>query len=87
MAQFDPSVLDKINGDVVIDEAWDILGAPVKVLRDDSEVQKIRERKAQMAAQEQELMMAQAAAKTGKDMAEGERALSQATDPTRGKGK
>ena len=85
MAQSDPSVLDKISGDKVVDEAWDILGAPVKVLRDDSEVQKIRENKAQVAAKEQELMIASSAAKTGKDMAEGEKAFAEAQDPTRGK--
>jgi hypothetical protein len=85
MAQGDPSVLDKINADTVVDEAWDILGAPVKVLRSDDEVQEIRERKAQMAAQEQELMMAQSVAKTSKDMAEAEKAAATAQDPTRGK--
>jgi hypothetical protein len=85
MAQYDPSVLDKLNGDVVVDEAWDILGAPVKVLRSDTEVQQIRENKAQMAAKEQELMIAASAAKTGKDMAQGEKAFAEAQDPTRGK--
>jgi len=85
MAQADPSVLDKINPDVVVDEAWDILGAPVKVLRDDYEVQEIREKKAEMAAQEQKMVMEQTAAKTGKDMAEAERAHAEANDPSRGK--
>lgn len=85
MAQGDPSVMDKINPDTVIDEAWDILGAPVKVLRDDAEVQEMREKKAQMAQQEQQLMMAQAMAKTGKDMGQGEKAFAEAQDPTRGK--
>lgn len=85
MAQADPSVLDKINTDTVVDEAWDILGAPVKVLRDDAEVQEMREKKAQMAAQEQKLIMAQSMAKTGKDMGQGEKAFAEAQDPTRGK--
>jgi len=85
LAQGDPSVMDKVNLDIVVDETWDILGAPVKVLRDDMEVQQIRENKAQMAAKEQEMMMTKAAAETGKTMAEGEKALSESQDPTRGK--
>ena len=85
MAQFVPDTLDKVDTDVAIDEAWDILGAPVKVLRDDAEVAEIRENRAQMAAKEQEMMMMQAAAKTGRDVAAGEKDLAAATDPTRGK--
>lgn len=52
MAQFDPSVLDKISSDKVIDEAWSILGAPIKALRDDQEIEEIREAKAQAAQQQ-----------------------------------
>jgi hypothetical protein len=85
IAQGDPSVMDKINTDTVVDEAWDILGAPVKVLRADSEVQKIRENKAQMAAQQEKLLQAQAMAKAGKDMGAAEKSYAEAQDPTRGK--
>lgn len=55
MAQFTPDALDKIDIDESIDEAWDILGAPVKVLRDDEEVKVIREAKAQMAQKQMEM--------------------------------
>lgn len=54
MAQFDPSVIDKINPDKGVDVVWDIAGAPVKMLRDDEEVQAIRDNRAQKQAAEQE---------------------------------
>lgn len=59
LAQFTPEILDKVNPDKVTDEVWSITGAPVQVLRDDAEVQKIRESRAQAslkAQQAQELM-------------------------------
>lgn len=58
MAQFVPDVLDKVSTDKVIDEAWGILGAPMDVLRDDSEIEAIREQKGKMA--QQQIAMAQA---------------------------
>ncbi len=58
VAQLVPDVLDKVSPDALVDETWDILGAPAKVLRDDAEVQAIRESKAKMA--EQQMAMAQA---------------------------
>ena len=85
MGQFVPEVIDKINTDTVIDEAWDILGAPVKVLRDDQEVEGIRENRAQAQAQEQKILLMQGAAKAGKDIASGEKDLATATDISRGK--
>jgi hypothetical protein len=62
MAQFTPEVLDKVSADRVVDEVWSITGAPVHVLRDDAEVQKIREERAsqQIAAQEQQAMLSRA---------------------------
>uniref|UniRef100_A0A6M3L375 Putative head tail connector protein n=1 Tax=viral metagenome TaxID=1070528 RepID=A0A6M3L375_9ZZZZ len=83
VAQFVPESLDKIDTDTAIDEAWDIIGAPVKVLRDDQEVQTIRENRQQAMAQEQQLLMAQGAAKAGRDIAAGEKDLAQATDSSR----
>jgi len=85
MAQYAPDVMDKISTDRTVDEAWDILGAPVKVLRDDQEVENIRANRAEAQAQEQQLIMAGAAAKAGKDIASGEKDLAAATDMTRGK--
>lgn len=58
IAQFDPNVLDKINSDDVVDEAWSIIGAPSRVLRDDAEVQEIRQAKNQAAVQQQQMAMA-----------------------------
>jgi hypothetical protein len=59
MAQFDPAVLDKISSDKVVDEAWSIVGAPVRVLRDDAEIADIRQNRGQMAAQAQQMAMLQ----------------------------
>jgi hypothetical protein len=52
MAQFVPDVLDKVSTDAVVDETWSIMGAPVRVLRDDAEVGAIRE--ARLAAQQKQ---------------------------------
>jgi hypothetical protein len=62
MAQFDPSVLDKIDPDRTVDEVWGITGAPVQVLRPDDEVKAIRENRAQAAAQAQQMQMVGASA-------------------------
>jgi len=70
MAQFAPEVLDKVSADKVVDQVWAITGAPLHVLRDDAEIQQIREGRAkqQLAAQEmqQALGAAEAGAKAGK---------------------
>jgi hypothetical protein len=70
MAQFAPEVLDKVSADRVVDQVWAITGAPLHVLRDDAEIQQIREGRAkqQLAAQEmqQALGAAEAGAKAGK---------------------
>lgn len=54
MAQFDPEVLDKINADAAVDVTFGITGAPVQMLRDDEEVQAIRDGRREAAAAEQE---------------------------------
>ena len=59
MAQVQPDVLDKISPDKVVDEAWSILGAPERVLRDDSEVEAIREAKGRLAQQQLQMEMTQ----------------------------
>lgn len=59
MAQFTPDVLDKISPDKVVDEAWAITGAPVKVLRDDAEIEAIRNTRGQMALQQHKMALAQ----------------------------
>jgi hypothetical protein len=59
MAQFSPEVLDKVNPDKVVDEAWSIVGAPMRVLREDNEVQAIRDAKGEMAQKQMGMEMAQ----------------------------
>ena len=59
IAQFDPSVLDNISPDRTVKEAWSIIGAPTQVLRSDDEVSAIREARAEVAAQQQEMNMIQ----------------------------
>ena len=58
MAQFSPDVLDKIDADAAVDVTFGITGAPVQMLRDDEEVQKIRDgrQQAEAEAQEAEIM-------------------------------
>jgi hypothetical protein len=58
MAQFSPEVVDKVSPDKVIDEAWSIIGAPDRVLRDDSEVQQLREARGNAAKQQQAMELA-----------------------------
>jgi len=53
-AQFDQSVLDKINIDAAVDEYADITGVPYGVLRMTKDVQQIRQQRAQMLQQEKE---------------------------------
>ena len=60
MAEIDPSVLDKIDRDEVVDTAWEIIGAPNRVLREDDQVDEIRKSKAQQAQQQQQMAMLQA---------------------------
>ena len=59
MAQFSPQVTDKVDPDKVIDEAWAITGAPDRVLRDDGEVQQLRETRGKLALQQQQMDQAQ----------------------------
>ena len=59
MAQMVPDVLDKVSPDRTVDEIWSITGAPMKVLREDSEVDSIREAKGKMAQQQMAMQMVQ----------------------------
>ena len=65
MAQFAPEVLDKVSADKVVDQVWAITGAPLHVLRDDAEIQKIREGRAQQQLAAQEMQQALGAAEAG----------------------
>ncbi|RTK93054.1 hypothetical protein EKI60_06470 [Candidatus Saccharibacteria bacterium] len=58
MAPLIPDVLDKVSGDKTVDEVWAITGAPMRVLRDDTEIEEIRTAKGQMAQQQMAMQMA-----------------------------
>ena len=68
LAQFSPEVLDKINPDKVTDEIWSITGAPIKVLRDDDEVQKIREGRAEEMMKREEMSQIQQGSEVAKNL-------------------
>jgi hypothetical protein len=59
MAAVTPDVIDKIDPDKVVDETWGIVGAPMRVLRSDDEVEEIRQAKAAALAQQQQMMLLQ----------------------------
>ena len=80
MAQFLPEALDKINPDKVTDEVFSITGASVKVLRDDDEVQKIREGRAQAAVEQQQMMKMAGGAQIAKDAGAAEASFSKAKE-------
>jgi len=85
VAQFNQEVIDKIDTDETVDKAWDILGAPMVVLRDDKEVEAIREARAEAQAQAQKMEMLNATADISKKAAEGDKALAQAGQAGAGK--
>ena len=78
MAQFDPTVLDNVNPDQVTKEVWSITGAPIKVLRDDAEVEKIREGRAEQMMQQQQMAGLQQGAVIAKDATAAEQNLAKA---------
>jgi hypothetical protein len=78
MASFTPEIIDGIDPDKTRDEVWGITGAPVKVLRSDDEIQKIRENRGQQQAKLQEMQMLNAGADTYNKAATGDKSLAQA---------
>ena len=80
MAQFTPEVLDKLDTDKVTDEVWAITGAPIKVLRDDAEVQKIREGRAEQAMKQQEMAQIAGGAMIAKDAGAAEASFAKAKE-------
>lgn len=85
MANAAPSILDKINGDKVVDLAADMYGVSPEIIRDDTEVQAIREERA--AAQQKELEMArlQQGAMIAKDAASAKKAEAEASNSGKAK--
>ena len=80
MAQFSPEVLDKIDVDKVTDEVWSITGASVKVLRDDDEVQEIREGRAKQMMEQQQLAAAQIGSEAIKNVGAAEGSMAKAKE-------
>ena len=80
MAQYAPEALDKIDLDAVTDEVWSITGAPVQVLRDDAEIEKIRTAHADEAMKMKQLGMMGAGAATAKDATQAEANLAKAKE-------
>lgn len=80
MASFAPEILDGVDPDKTRDEVWSIVGAPVKVLRSDDEIEKIREARGQKQAKAEELMMIQEGAKAAQSGAAAEKSLAEAAE-------
>lgn len=65
-----PTVLDKIDGDQIIDFYGDLTSIPPGIVRSDDEVVKIREQRAQAQAQAQKAQQMQEMAKSAKDLSQ-----------------
>ncbi len=77
IAQFKPEVLDKISGDKVVTEVWNILGAPTRVFNDDAEIEATRANRANQAQMAQQMQMANVGADVIKKGSEVDRNLAQ----------
>lgn len=69
-----PDVIDKIDGDAIVDEIWKINGIDVDLLRDEAQVKSIREGR----KQQQEMMMMMQA---GKDITQMEKDVNEINKP------
>ena len=68
IAQVDPKVVHKINGDMTVDEAADILGIDPKLLNDDKTVKTMREALAKQQEMAQRIEMARLAGDAGQSV-------------------
>lgn len=66
----DPSVLDKINPDELLEHYGDGLTLPPGIIRDDEQVAQIRQQRQQAQAAQQKLMAAEQASKAAKNLAQ-----------------
>jgi hypothetical protein len=73
VAQFIPEVIDKIDGDKVIDEAAEIFGVSPQIIRDAEGAGAIREQRAQVQQEQAQLELAQQAIDADKTSSEAER--------------
>jgi len=65
----DPTVLDKVDTDEILDRYAEDLTIPPGIVRDDDTVKKIRQQRAQAQAKQQQLAQAEQASKTAKNLA------------------
>ncbi len=68
-AAVDPSILDKIDGDKLAEKMGDGLSIPAGVIRDQDQVDAIRDQRAQAAAAQQQVAAAEQASKAAKNLA------------------
>jgi len=73
VAEFIPNVVDKIDGDKVIDEAAEIFGVSPEVVRDASQVSEIREDRAEQEQAAQQAQLVQASVELDKTSSEAEK--------------
>ncbi len=82
LAQVDPTVVDKVNRDELVDQYGDAIGVPPGVINSDEEVAAIREFRAQQQARAEAAEKAAMAASAAKDLSQanldGDNALSRA---------
>lgn len=78
MAQVMPAVIDKVDGDKAIDMAADILGVDPRMIRDQKQVQAIREARAEQEQAQAQALQAQAMAGAAKDGASAMESMSAA---------
>jgi hypothetical protein len=78
----DPSIMDKVDGDQVVDLYGDMTGVPAGIIRPDDDTAEIRERRAQQQQQQQKLAAMEQMARAAKDASaadmDGDNALTQA---------
>ena len=85
MANFAPEILDGVDPDKTRDEVWGITGAPVKVLRSDDEIQKIRETRGQKQAEAERLAIVAEGAKAVQSAAAADKLMAEAAATGKGK--
>lgn len=69
-AAVDPRILDKVNGDQMIDVYSDLVSLPTGIVRTDDEVMNIRSQREQAIAQQQQAEQMSMQAKTAKDLSQ-----------------
>ena len=70
MASFDPSVLDKIKPDQIVDVYADMTSVPPSIIRTDEDTETLRAQKAQQVQQQQKMNMIQQGAVAAKDLSQ-----------------